>query len=165
MSSTFLSVPVLESLALSSSSSSSASSMFGTDLGTSDSQTDFSPPHSPPKYPLGVENTRVLSSKFLLDNPTHLDFDSALNKTPRALEKARLDINDDAGYDSERESYSNSSIRTRPRVLTRKKTLSTYYLGLGLVNGPVNNDILSSEIKQRRVSNFLVFSYPLQFLF
>ncbi|GLB44880.1 hypothetical protein LshimejAT787_1802170 [Lyophyllum shimeji] len=123
-SSTLLTVPAFESLALSncnssSSSSSSSSSLFSYASQSSDSQTDISPPRSP------LEGRKLFGDTEVHQTPTlgiRLSDAQATPQLPcaRALHAVVADV--DIGYESEIEGPTNvRRIRLRPRHLTRKK--------------------------------------------
>lgn len=122
----FLHVP-LESLALSSSSSASSfSSLFSSGL-QSDSQTDISPPQSPP---LEKEPVSSLEKPAISRLVSFLDFGA----TPR-LPSPKLELPTllDNGYDSEHEGGLRTQIKSRTRLLTRKRRDSFRTQGLNLI--------------------------------
>ncbi|RDB26360.1 hypothetical protein Hypma_006320 [Hypsizygus marmoreus] len=132
MSTSYLCIPVLESLALSSSSSSS-SSFLSTDL-----QSDCSPPHSP------IQDVQIF-------DPTYQDTEgklqarmlSFIDVDPDATPKLpppkqdhgwfKFGSDDDNGYESECEGYTNLAVGPRTRLRTRKRGSTLRQTGLGLI--------------------------------
>ena len=130
----YLSVPTLESLALSSSSSSSSSpsrsswSLFDTDPHTSDLQTDASPPQTPEKAFVG-DGTMARHLKFLPDCDSRFGLD-ATPKQQLFMQRSDWPIKEDMGYDSERKSCISSARKERAKVLTRKRGVPSRYQSL-----------------------------------
>lgn len=136
---TYLSVPILESLAHSSSSSSSASSrssfsLFDTDPQRSDTQTDVSPPQSP-------DVSVWLPLKSLPDRVSRLALDTTPKQRMFRQGNEWLNTTDDIGYESEHENCISTAWRDRLKVLTRKRGVPSVYQGVDMTSSTSEDDV------------------------